>query len=205
MTVTQSPAAASDARRGAAHVRPLHRRGVVRRRRRRDVREPQPGRHPRRHRSLPGRHAAGCRDGDQGGRDRLADVEPDAGPQARRDPLPLRRAHGRAQGAPEPGDEPRDGQGHRRGPGRRPGGDRHRVPHGRRRPPDVRRHGPERAARQVGDVDPPADRRRRDHHALELPDRDSVLEDDAGARRRQHRRVQAGERHAPLRRRCSSS
>ena len=32
---------------------------------------------------------------------------------------------------------------------------------------------------------------RRDHHALELPDRDPVLEDDAGARRRQHRRVQA--------------
>ena len=50
---------------------------------------------------------------------------------------------------------------------------------------------PVRAARQVGDEHPPADRRRRDHHALELPDGDPVLEDDAGARHRQHRRVQA--------------
>ena len=39
----------------------------------------------------------------------------------------------------------------------------------------------------------------RDHHALELPDGDPVLEDDAGARGRQHRRLQAGERHAALR------
>ena len=39
-----------------------------------------------------------------------------------------------------------------------------------------------RTAGQVGDERPRADRRRRDHHALELPDGDSVLEDDAGAR-----------------------
>ena len=64
---------------------------------------------------------------------------------------------------------------------------------------------PSRAARQVGDEHPPADRRRRDHHALELPDGDPVLEDDARARHRQHRRLQAGQRHAALRRRCSSS
>jgi aldehyde dehydrogenase (NAD+) len=40
---------------------------------------------------------------------------------------------------------------------------------------------------------------------VELPDRDSVLEDDARPRGRQHGRLQAGERHAPLRRCCSSS
>ena len=83
--------------------------------------------------------------------------------------------------------------------GRRPGRHRHRLPHGRRGPPDVRGHGPERAARQVGDERPRANRRGRDHHALELPDRDSLLEDDACARDRQHRRVQAVERHAALR------
>ena len=47
--------------------------------------------------------------------------------------------------------------------------------------------------------------RRRDHHALELPDRDPVLEDDAGARGREHGRVQAGQRRAPLRHAASSS
>ena len=35
-----------------------------------------------------------CRPGDQGRRDRVPDVAPHAGPQARRDPLRLRRAHG---------------------------------------------------------------------------------------------------------------
>ena len=167
---------------------------------RRDVREPQPGRHPR-------RRSAGSRPGtpaDVAMAIKAAETawpmwSADARPEARRDPVPLRRADGRAQGAALPGDEPRDGQGHRRGPGRRPGGHRHRLPDGRRGPPDVRRHRAVRAARQVGDEHPPADRRRRDHHALELPDRDSVLEDDAGARHRQHRRLQAGQRHAALR------
>ena len=70
-----------------------------------------------------------------------AALEGDAGAEARRDPVPLRRAHGRAQGAARAGDDPRDGQGPRRGARRRPGGHRHRVPHGRRGPPDVRRHG----------------------------------------------------------------
>ena len=41
-----------------------------------------------------------------------------------------------------------------------------------------------------------ADRRGRRDHALELPDCDPVLEDRAGARLRQHRRLQAGDRHA---------
>ena len=41
----------------------------VERRHRRDVREPQPGRHARRRRALPGGHAGGRGDGDQGRRD----------------------------------------------------------------------------------------------------------------------------------------
>ena len=100
-------------------------------------------------------------------------VAANPGPKARRDPLPLRRPDGRAQGTPGTSHDPRDGQGHRGGTRRRPGGHRHRVPDGRRRPSDVRRHGAVGAARQVGDEHPPADRRGRDHHALELPDRDS--------------------------------
>ena len=46
---------------------------------------------------------------------------------------------------------------------------------------------------------------RRDHHALELPDGDPVLEDDARARRRQHRRVQAQRATRRSARRSSSS
>ena len=137
--------------------------------------------------------------------ERRAGLAADARPEARRDPLPLRRADGGAQGAPRPGDDPGDGQGPRRGPWRRPGRHRHRLPDGRRGPPDVRRHGAVGAARQVGDEHPPADRRRRDHHALELPDRDPVLEDDAGPCRREHGRLQAVERHAALRDARSSS
>ena len=52
---------------------------------------------------------------------------------------------------------------------------------------------------------PPAARRGRDHHALELPDGDPVLEDDAGPRDRQHRRVQAGRATRRTARRSSSS
>ena len=188
-----------------ADVPPLHRRGVVRFHLRRDVREPQPGRHARRRRALPAGDQGRRRDGDQGGRDGLPDVAPDAGPEARRDPVRLRRADGPAQGAPRAGDDPRDGQGPRRGPRRRPGRHRHRLPDGRRGPPDVRRHGPVRAARQVGDEHPPAARRRRDHHALELPDGDPVLEDDAGARDREHGRLQARVATRRTARRSSSS
>ena len=41
-------------------------------------------------------------------------------------------------------------------------------------------------------------RRLRAHHAVELPDGDSVLEDYARARLRQHRRDQTGDDHAAL-------
>ena len=64
-----------------------------------------------------------------------------------------------------------------------------------------------------------AGRRRRHHHAVEFPDRHPGLEDRAGARLRQHRRVQAGRPRAglawaivdilaprrPARRACSTS
>ena len=52
------------------------------------------------------------------------------------------------------------------------------------------------APRQVQHERPSADRSRRRDHAVELPDRDPELEDPARARLRQHRRLQAGDRHA---------
>ena len=71
----------------------------------------------------------------------------------------------------------------------------------------VRPDGAVGAARQVRDVGAPAARRLRDHHAVEFPDGDPVVEDHPGARLRQHRRVQAGDADAAvggqLRARCS--
>ena len=55
----------------------------------------------------------------------------------------------------------------------------------------VRPDGAVRAARQVRDVGAPADGRLLGHHAVELPDGDSVVEDHARARLRQHGGVQA--------------
>src|SRR6266513_2275751 len=52
------------------------------------------------------------------------------------------------------------------------------------------------ATRQVPDVGADARRGRRGDHALELSDRDPVLEDAAGDRLRQHGRLQACDRHA---------
>ena len=121
------------------------------------------------------------------------------GTQARRDPVRLRCAHGAAQGTPRAPHDRRDGQGPGRGTRRRPGGHRHRVPDGGGGPSAVRGHGALRAARQVGDEHPGAHRGRGAHHALELPDGHPVLEDDAGAHQRQHRRAQAGVRHTRLR------
>ena len=54
---------------------------------RRDLREPQPGRHARRRRALPAGDRGRRRDGHQGRRDRLPDVAPHAGAEARRDPV----------------------------------------------------------------------------------------------------------------------
>ena len=50
---------------------------------------------------------------------------------------------------------------------------------------------PSELPRQVRDVRARAGRRRRLHHAVELPDGDPVVEDHARARHRQHRRLQA--------------
>ena len=72
--------------------------------------------------------------------------------------------------------------------------------HGGRGAPPVRPHDALRAARQVPDVGAHAHRRRRRDHAVELPDRDPRLEARAGARLRQHGRLQAGRGHAAARR-----
>ena len=165
-----------------------------------DLRKPQPGRHARSDRHVRGLGRGRRGDGHPGGRDRVPRLARDPGAQARRDPLSLRSPDVGAQGATRQGDDPRDGQGPGRGPGRCPGGHRHRLPDGRRGPPHVRRYGAIGAARQVGHEHPPADRRGRHHHALELPHGHPLLEDDAGPRDRQHRRHQAGLRHAALRR-----
>ena len=115
-------------------------------------------------------------------------LEGPARPQARRDPLPRRRDPGPPQGGVLARHDARDGQGPRRDPRRRPGSDRHDVLHGGRGPPPVRPDDALRDARQVPDVGAPAGGHRRAHHALELPDGDSLLEDDAGPDPRQHRR-----------------
>ena len=85
------------------HVPQLHRRGVVRFHLRRDVREPQPGRHARRHRAVPAGDRRRRGDGHQRGLGSAADVAADAGPQARRDPVRVRRAHGRSTRNASPG------------------------------------------------------------------------------------------------------
>ena len=108
-------------RRRNAHVPPLHRRRVVRLDLRRDVREPQPGRHARRRRAVPAGTAA-----DAAMAVRAAEM---ALPRWKATPAPKRGeilyAFGAlmaaAQGAPRPGDDARDGQGPGRGARRRPG------------------------------------------------------------------------------------
>ena len=76
----------------------------------------------------------------------------------------------------------RDGEGAGRGGRRRPGSDRHELLHGRRGQAPVRADDAVGAPEQVPDVDADADRRHRRDHAVELPDRDPVLEDRACAR-----------------------
>ena len=112
--------------------------------------------------------------------------------EARGDPVPRRADSRRAQGGLRARHDARDGQDPRRDARRRAGSDRHELPDGGRRPAHVRPDRAVGAARQVRDVDAPADRRVRDDHRLELSDRGAVVEDPAGARLRQHGRVQAG-------------
>ena len=129
---------------------------------------------------------------------RLPGLERHAGAEARRDPVQGRAPAGRAQGRALAAHDARDGQGPARGARRRAGGDRRRVLHGRRGAAPVRPDRAVRDARQVRDGHPPADRRGRHHHALELPDRDPGLEALPGAHLRQHRGHQARQRHAGL-------
>ena len=119
--------------------------------------------------------------------------------EARRDPLPLRAARRRREGRAHGAHDARDGEGEGRGRRRRPGSDRHELLHGRRGPSPVRADDAVGAPEQVPDVRPHADRRRRGDHAVELPDRDSLVEDRPGARRGEHRRLQAGDGYARAR------
>ena len=169
-----------------------------RRRLRRDLRVDEPGRR-RADRGLPeigpgGRRPRGGRR--EGGVRGLATR---AGAEARRAALPVRAAHGRAQGRGDRSHDPRDGEGLARGRRRRPGSDRHELLHGRRGPAPLRADDSVRAPGQVQHVGTDADRRRRRDHAVELPDRHSLLEDRARARRGEHGRVQACDRHAGAR------
>ena len=100
--------------------------------------------------------------------------------------------------------DPRDGQGAGRDGRRRPGSHRHGAADGRRGPSPARPDHAVGAAQQVRDVGAAADRRLRNDHRLELPDGRAVLEDPAGARLRQHRRLQAGGGSAALGRQLRS-
>ena len=147
-------------------------------------------------RRLPDVGRRGRRPRGRGGEGGVRGVAARPGAAPRRDPLPLRRAPRRAQGRARRADGARDGQGAARGRRRRPGSDRHELLHGRRGPAPLRPDDAVGAARQVQHERAHADRRRRRDHAVELPDRDPVLEDRARARLRQHDRLQAGDRHA---------
>ena len=135
---------------------------------------------------------------------RLRGLATHAGARARRRAATRRRPHASAQGRDRGPHDARDGQAARRDARRRAGGDRHGVLRGHRRAPAVRPHRAERAAEQMGDELPPADRRVRAHHAVQLPDGDPDLEDVSGAVCGNCVHLQAGRGRAAHRRRCSS-
>ena len=147
--------------------------------------------------SMPARLARRCRARDRGGQGERS--RPGRAPrsQERHDILKARRRRDpRAQGRARPPAVARGGQdpgrGHRRDRPRRPD-----LPVLLRRvPAPGRREGRLRAAGRRRRDHPRAGRRRRPDHAVELPDRHSGLEDRAGARLRQLRRVQAGRSRA---------
>ena len=121
-------------------------------------------------------------------------------PQQRADVLDRdRHRDPRAQGRARHAARARGGQdaarGHRRGDARRRRSSSSSPARRCASPGEQRRLGP---ARHRGRGHARAGRRGRPHHALELPDRDPGLEDRAGARLRQLRRVQAGRPRAGL-------
>ena len=123
----------------------------------------------------------------------LRALAPRAGAAARGAPVSRGATHRGPQGGARPRHDARDGEGAGRDARRRPGSHRHDLLHGRRGAAAVRADRAVRAARQVCDVGAAAARASaRDHHAVEFPDGDSVVEDHPGARLRQHGRVQAG-------------
>ena len=132
------------------------------------------------------------REGGRVGAARLRGVARDAGAGARRRAAPHRRPHDEAKGRDRRPHDARDGQAAHRDARRRPGRHRHRVLRRDRRASPLRPHGAERDAEQVGDELPSADRRCRHHHAVQLSDGDSDLEDVSGAALRKRVHLQAG-------------
>ena len=149
-----------------------------------------------------GRYARASREqaetGDRCGQRRIPGMVALRHPAAPRHPEEgLRRDPG-AQGRTRPPARARGRQdaagGHRRGDARR-ADIRFLLGRG---PAACRREACLHAARHRRRAHPRAGRRRRHHHAVELPDRHSRLEDRAGARLRQLRRLQAGRPGAGL-------
>ena len=156
----------------------LHRRRVGRRRLRRDLREHEPG--ERRRRSGPSRARAPRTSSARSPPPRRPYEDWRLVPAPKRGEILFRFAHLLAEEKEDLAQLMAREMGKvlpeaRR---RRPGSDRHGLLHGRRGPAPVRADDALRAARQVQHEHPPADRRRRRDHALELPDRDP----DAGRR-----------------------
>ncbi len=159
--------------------------------RRRSRPEPQPGEHRRGRRRIRPRHRRGRRARHRRRQGRLPGLEPLRPLAAPRGPEEGRRRDPRPQGRARPPALPRG----RQNPCRRRRRDHPRradlrvlrrrdpAPHRRDRP-----LGPPRRRRRDH---PRGDRPGRDHHPLELPDRDPGLEDRAGAGLGQHRRHQA--------------
>ena len=126
-------------------------------------------------------------------------------PGARRGHRRRRRRARRAQGRAGRARRREAGQDPRRGGRRRAGGHRHGALRRRAGPRRVGRDRAVRAAEQDGVDHPPARRRRRDDHAVELPGRHPVVEVLPGAARRQRHRAQAVRARAGVRRARSST
>ena len=124
---------------------------------------------------------------------RVRGLAADARAGARADPLQGPAAHGRAPAGTRRGADPGGGQDARRIARRDPARDQRRRVLRRRGAADHRRDDSVGAAEQLLLHAEAAGRAGGGDHALELPDRDPDLEDRAGARLGQHRRLQAGD------------
>ena len=123
---------------------------------------------------------------------RLHGLAAGAGAAPRGDPVRAAQIIAERKDGLRPRHDARDGQGAQGDRGRRPGSDRHdhlmagegRRMYGQTVPSELRNKFAMSVRQPIGVCG--------DHHRLELPDGDPVLEDHPGAGLRQHRRVQAG-------------